>query len=290
MKIPFRVLLVLSCVALAVMLTACAGTRVHETSSSVVQFLYPEGAPASVKEGPVALTLPVSVGIAFVPPGKSLARIHGRTHTIGRGISAVEQQALLKKVAAHFEQYKFIKQIKIIPQTYLAPAGGWNNVSALAKMFGVGIIALVSYDQVQTTSENAWSITYWTIIGAYLIPAEENSTSTFVDTTVFDTTTHQLLFRAPGISRISGHSTPIGQSGAINEQSQAGYQKAVDKMIVNLDQALDQFKDEVKDNPEAYEVKYRDKNHATGSGTLGMGALALLLALLAIGVILRRRR
>ena len=273
MRIPIRIAPLVS----ALLLAACATQRTHETSSSVVQFLYPQGAPASVQQGPVTLTLPVTVGIAFVPPGKASDSHQGPAYYFGGSLSQTEQYQLLQKVAAHFRKYKFIKSIQIIPQTYLTPGGGWTDLSAVAKMYGVDVIALVSYDQVQTTSEDALSLTYLTIVGAYVIPAEKNITSTFVDTTVFDTASHDLLFRAPGISKVHGRAALMSNGGALEHQSNVGYAKAVDQMIVNLDTALGHFRETVKQEPEAYKLKYRDKDQG-GGGAFGPFSLILLLA------------
>lgn len=282
MKSIARGVLILSLAALA----ACVAPRVHEISSSVVQFLYPKGARASIQRGPVAMTLPVNVAIAFVP---SLERANSaHPHGQAAGLSAAEQHKLLEKVANHFEQYKFIRRIRIIPPAYLVPGGGWTNLSAIAKMFGAGIVALVSYDQVQRTNEDLLSLTYLTLVGAFVIPGEKNSTSTFVDTAVFDVATHSMLFRAPGISRLYERSTPIGRSGALEHQSRLGFSRAVDKMIANLDKSLEDFRQHVKKNPDAYKVKYRNKNHG-GGGAWAPGALGSLFALLVIGGALRRR-
>jgi rhombotail lipoprotein len=274
MRIPFRLAVLAGLAALA----GCASQRVQETSSSVVQFLYPKGAPASVQQGAVTLTLPVTVGIAFVPPANDASRHYGPAYFLGGSLSQTEQYQLLQKVAAHFKKYDFIKSIQIIPQNYLTPGGGWTDLSAVAKMYGVDIVALVSYDQVQVTSEDALSLTYLTIVGAYVIPAEKNTTSTFVDTTVFDTATHNLLFRAPGISKVHGRSALMSNSGALQHQSNVGYEKAVDQMIANLDTALGNFRQTVKEQPEAYKLKYRNEE-AGGGGAVDPLSLFVLFAL-----------
>ncbi len=41
------------------------------------------------------------------------------------------------------------------------------------------------YDQVQFTGEGLLSLTYWTIVGAYLVPGEKNETKTMLDAAVF---------------------------------------------------------------------------------------------------------
>ena len=43
-------------------------------------------------------------------------------------------------------------------------------------MFGIDVIVLLSYDQVQFRDEGLLSLTYWTVVGAYTIPGEKNDT------------------------------------------------------------------------------------------------------------------
>ncbi len=50
-------------------------------------------------------------------------------------------------------------------------------------MYDIDVIALVSYDQVQFTDGSFLSLTYWTIVGAYVVAGEKNDTSTMLDLT-----------------------------------------------------------------------------------------------------------
>ena len=59
-----------------------------------------------------------------------------------------------------------------------------------------------------------------------------------------------MLFRAPGVSQIKGHSTPVNLSEEPRDDSDAGFNEAVDKMIANLDVQLVAFRDKVKDSPD----------------------------------------
>lgn len=223
------------------------GRREH--SSSLVKFLYPEGQKRPLQAETVHLTLPVKVGLVFVPNNTS--------YDFSRGpLPTGEQVKLLDRVAEHFRQYRFVDKVEVIPSNYVAAGGGFANLDALANMYDVDILGLVSYDQVQNTDEGALSFLYWTIVGAYTVPAERNVTTTFVDTAVFDLKSRKLLFRAPGISRDKRHSTAINNPEALREASQSGFDTAFDQMIVNLDQSLAGFKDKVRDQPEHYKVSY----------------------------------
>lgn len=279
----YRIHLVLI-LAAGLMLGGCAtmGPATH-VSSRLVDFLYPQGQPKAMAAETATLTLPVRVGIAFVPAqaadGKpSPAAIRGA------GLNVVDQLTLLDEVARHFRQYPFVKTVEVIPSNYLIPGGGFNNLDAIAAMYDVDVIALVSYDQIQNTREGLMSILYWTLVGAYAIPGELNTTTTFVDTAVFDVASHKLLFRAPGISRSHDRSTPIDWTGSLRDDSRTGFQQSFTQMIGNLDHALKNFKQTVKDHPKTYKV-----NYAPGY-TGGGGSMGWLLLPLAIGVLAVRRR
>lgn len=62
-------------------------------------------------------------------------------------------------------------------------------MAQVARLYGVDVMALVSYDQVIHTDDTKASLLYWTIIGAYIIKGSQFDTATFVDTAVFDINT-----------------------------------------------------------------------------------------------------
>jgi len=98
---------------------------------------------------------------------------------------------------------------------------------------------LLSYDQTQFTEEGLASITYWTIVGAYIIPGEKNDTHTMVDAAVYDIQSRKMLFRAPGISHIKGLSTPVNLNEELRDDSIEGFKEASVDVIKNLDLQLD---------------------------------------------------
>ncbi|MFT5721469.1 MAG: rhombotail lipoprotein [Motiliproteus sp.] len=75
---------------------------------------------------------------------------------------------------------------------------GFEGVSQIARLYGLDIVALVSYDQVAVTSDTKSSILYWTIVGAYFIKGNKNQATTFVDTAVFDVNSRKCFFVHPG--------------------------------------------------------------------------------------------
>ena len=56
-------------------------------------------------------------------------------------------------MAAKFHGLPYVKSIDLIPTTYLRPNGGFENLDQVKSMFGVDVIALVAYDQIQFTHE-----------------------------------------------------------------------------------------------------------------------------------------
>lgn len=245
-------------------------------SSSVVKYLYSDK-QVEVKPQIPTLTLPLSVGIAFVPSG-----VGSYNH-----LTEDEKHALMEKIAAHFKQYDYVKNIEIIPSAYLQPEGGFANLDQIRTMFGVDVIALVSYDQHQFTDEGIASLSYWTIVGAYIIPGEKNDTHTMVDTAVYDIVSRKLLFRAPGVSHIKGNATPVNISEALRKDRVEGFKLASEELITNLDKELQRFEAKVKAAPESYRVVHEEGYKGGGSVD---AFLALLLALAAGAGLLGGRR
>jgi rhombotail lipoprotein len=184
---------------------------------------------------------------------------------------------LLQKVVPHFKSYAFVKSVEIIPTTYLTPGGGFENLNTLRSMFDVDVIALISYDQVQFNSQDALSLTYWTIVGAYVFHGENNDTQTLIDAAVYDIRSKRLLFRAPGTSRVKAGATPINLEGELKKNSERGFAMASTNMVVNLQHQLGEFRERVKASPEEFKVVH--KPGYTGAGAVGTFDLLAIAAL-----------
>lgn len=251
-------------------------------SSSVVDYLYPPGTdfkPAS--EGTPEIRLPARVGLMFVPSSRTPA-----------GLTPAHREALLGQVRDAFKQHDFIERIEIVPDSYLRPRGGFDNLEQIARLHGLDLVALVSYDQVSSTDETVASFLYWTIVGAYTVPATRNQVNTFVETTVFDVSTRTLLLRAPGQDQRGGGSTAVHSDAVRERLGEEGFQAAVTAMIPNLETAIGQFRTRVR---EEGHVKLVDRQSGKqwsgrngGGGSVQAWELALLLAGLAL-LLLRRR-
>ena len=196
----------------AALAVGCATQRVQR--ASIVDFLYPN------KERPVetatipTLSLPMDVGIVFVPEKSPYQE---------SALTEKEKVALMERVGAQFKAYPFIRSVNPIPTQYLRPGGGFPNLEEVGTMFGVDVIVVLSYDQAQFTDQHQLAaLSYWTLVGAYVVPAERNTTHTMIDAAVYHLPSHKMLFRAPGISRVQRHSTPVDLVVALREDEHQG--------------------------------------------------------------------
>jgi rhombotail lipoprotein len=252
-------------VAVLFLMAGCALQDNHN-KSSVVEYLYPEQQGVIVQPETPLLGLPLRVGVAFVPEG-------GR----GRGVlTERDKMELMKEVSDYFKKYDFIKTIELIPSAYLTPKGSFTNLNQIQNMYGIDVIALLSFDQTQFTDEGLMSITYWTLVGAYVVPGEKNDTHTMVDAAVYDIWSKKMLFRAPGISRIKSHATPVNLAEQKRLDSQQGFAEASKDLVSNLEIQLELFKEKVQESPADYQVVH--KPGYTGGSSLDLWSLLLLLA------------
>lgn len=244
---------------LVIFIGGCAtGSTKHTTSA--VNFLYPDKKVPVLTNGIPVLNLPLSVGIAFVPGegggnyGKGLLNSAGLQDSENFRFTEKKKKKLMQEVADHFKQYSFIKEIKIVSSSYLKSGGSFTNLDRVRSVYGVDVIALISFDQTQFTDEGFASLTYWTLIGALVVPGEKNDTHTMVDTVVYDIQSRKLLFRAPGLSNIKGNSTPGYLRKNLRADSEKGFENAAKDMVINLDAQLALFRKKVKENPDDFKV------------------------------------
>lgn len=232
-------------------------------SSSLVDFLYPGGeVPPQVSAQMPSLSLPIRVGIAFVPAYSP------------DDISAAEKQELLERVADAFRDRPYVQAIDSIPDTYLRSARGIHGMQQVAALYDVDVMALVSYDQLSFSGERDSSLLYWTIIGSVIVKGNSNEVQTMIDTAVFDTATAKLLFRAPGIHNGQRNATLIDNKRDLRKLRSEGFSAATDDMIVNLNDELETFRAAIKAGERA-QVTWREGSG--GGGNIGIVLLVFLL-------------
>lgn len=248
--------------------TGGSGTR-EGVSSSLVDYLYPKGeVPPDYSDSVPHLELPLRVGIAFVPGSYR-----------SQSFSEATKMQLLENVKQGFADREYIEYIEVIPDTYLQSSNGIDGMQQVARLYGVDVMALVSYDQLSVMEDKAASLLYWTIVGAYIVSGTSNEVQTFVDTAVFDVDTARLLFRAPGVNKTEDRSTAIDSNESLRKGGEQSFTAAMQIMTVNLDAELDRFRDRATDNPEVARVEWKPSH---GGGSFG-ASLLLVLLLLQIG-------
>lgn len=258
-----RISPLVTAVLLGSLLSGCATGKIHQ-ATSVVDYLYADQTEAA-KPGVTELALPLRIGVAFVPGPSQRSGRSSPIQKFNSSFVLTERQRmdLMKEVANHFKPYPFVDAIELIPSGYLTPRGGFANLDQLRTMYGVDVVALLSYDQAQFTDEGALSLTYLTLVGAYIVPAEKNDTHTMLDAAVYDIRSRKMLFRAPGTSHIKGRATLANLGEQRRADSEAGFKQAAAEMIANLDEQLALFRQRAQERPQEYKVtrpaNYKEK-------------------------------
>jgi len=210
----------------------CGGAKsVHDGSTSLVEFLYPNGTPPPRENSLPELHLPLRAGLAFLP---------------GRGIEAAGpdaalRQQLLEQVRQHFSERKFVSEIVIIPDYYLSAQRGFAGLEAVQRLYSVDVMALVSYDQVMHADVNNWSLGYLTIVGMYVLKGNRYDVSTLVDPA-----TRSLILRGGGVDTRHGNTTVIEERRESREAGAAAFRAASEQMTQHFDAALTAFEAQVR--------------------------------------------
>jgi rhombotail lipoprotein len=274
---------------LAVVLAACAlsGCRAmtcsrqchssEHNSSSLVDFLYPGGALPPVQDARPTLRVPLRVGLAFLPAQNPDAAM----------LSAAQQEQLLTRIRQHFLSRTFVADIVIIPDYYLRRGRGYDGLAGVQRLYGVDVMALVSYDQAVHLDDNGWSLGYLTIVGAFVLRGSSHDISTLIDLAVVDPLTHSLVIRAGGVDIRRGNATLISDSRVTREAGGESFSAATDQMIGHFDTALVKLEDDVRagrSDVHVVSAHHSDSGAAAGGGGGALGALdaAALLLVLAV--------
>ena len=242
----------------------------HHRASSLYSYLYSDQKGHIDTPTVPVLSLPLRVGVAFVPAEtpKGAENYSFYNHSDELAFSESQKMELMKQISAQFKAYPFVKSIELIPTAYLTPEGGFANLDQIRTIYGVDVMALLSYDQVQFTGEGVLSMSYWTIVGAYVVPGEKNDTKTMIDAAVYDIASRKLLFRAPGIGDVKAATTPVNWSEELREDSKKGFEEASTDLAANLKIQLADFKDRVTNSPAEYKIEYKPGYKGGASGGL----------------------
>jgi rhombotail lipoprotein len=262
-------LMLSGCTALNALLGGPERPRVSRNSSSLVEFLYPNGRLPPADNQIPELRVPLRVGLAFLPAND------------GAGPTAAQREELLEQIRQRFASRKFVTEIVTIPDYYLRDKRGFAGLQGVQRLYSVDIMALVSYDQVEHRDENDWSLGYLTIVGAYVLKGSHHDVATLVDLAVIDPVTQSLILRAGGTDSRNRNSTLIDQPREARESSAASFASATTQMIDNFDLALTKFEADVRAGKAAVRVARREGGGHGGGGSfapLSLGVLAILVA------------
>jgi rhombotail lipoprotein len=243
-------------------------------SSSLVEFLYPDGGTPPQQDAIPQLRIPLRVGLAFLPSNGDPTG----------SPEAAQREELLQRIQERFSNRKFVAQIVVIPDYYLADHRGFAGLEGVQRLYGVDVMALVSYDQVRHFDENNWSLGYLTIVGAYVLKGSRHDVSTLIDLAVVDPATRSLILRAGGTDTRHGTTTLISSERETREAAEAGYTAATEQMIEHFDVALTKFEGDVRSGKAAVRVIHKNEPaHSGGGGALGWPSILALLMLVTFG-------
>ena len=240
------------------------GTQ-HRSSSSLVEYLYPDGQLPPENAIP-QLRLPLRIGLGFLP------RSGGDT---GATLDAARREQLLERIRKHFQDRPFVAEISVVPDYYLSQNRGFASLEAVQRLYGLDLLALVSYDQVSHQDDNRWSLGYLTVVGMYMLPGTHQDVSSLIDLAVVDPTTHSLVLRAGGVDTRTGQSRLVDVARDARIEGNRSFTAATDQMIGHLDTALTSFEQDVRSGKARVQVVQR--SGAGGGGSCDAFWLIVLL-------------
>jgi rhombotail lipoprotein len=261
----------------------CAPNCSTETrhSSSLVEFLYPNGATPPAENAIPQLRVPLRVGLSFLPESEK----HDSA------LTAAQKDELMERIRTRFKDRKFVTEIVVIPDYYLKAAHGFAGLKGVQRLYNVDLMALVSYDQVAHSDDNQWSLGYLTIVGAYVLKGSRHDTTTLVDLAVVDPATLSLVLRAGGTDTRHGNTTLIEQEREARAASADGFATATGQMIENFDRALTAFETDVRAGKANVRIAQRNgptSSNNGGGGAFDWAALLVRMSLIAASSKVRR--
>jgi rhombotail lipoprotein len=230
------------------------------------------------------LRVPLRVGLAFLPS-------NGLETTAG--LDDAHKEALLERIKQRFTSRKFVAEIVLVPDYYLTRQRGFAGLEGVQRLYGVDLMALVSYDQVVHMDDNDWSLGYLTIVGAYVLKGSRHDVSTLVDLAVVDPATRSLVIRAGGTDTRHGNTTLVDAQRNTREASTEGFSASTDQMIEHFDVSLTKFEADVRSGRANVQVVRKNESGRSGGtgggGTLGWSTVLALLMLVTLRGGLRLR-
>lgn len=276
---------------LALLLSACKNPETVHRRSNLMDYVYPSATAApKPNPGEAKLQLPARVGLAFVPA-------NWRGLCDEPPVPPETEKPLLEIVRKAFQGKWWVKDLVIIPSTYLTPEGGFANLEEVARQHEVDVIALVSAQQVQYTEQkwwaallnNAYSLQYLSVLGTVVLKGEKNDTQTLLEAAVFQPSTRVLLLRASGQSLIKGETSLAMHRRALRINARKGLEGAMQHLSVTLDTEILNFKKAVATGQtrkiDLIDREGRSLRHSGGGGGSWGGNFAWLEVATGLGLL-----
>lgn len=269
-KIWLNLVILASAAVLAGGCAGMGGNQRHRTSN-LSTYLYAGQTGSPETSSVPVLSVPLHVGIAFVPaenptnpwPVYLNGTING-SYQVDPPLSESQRLDLMKQISGQLAQYPAVGSADLISSDYMVPRGGFANLDRIREMYGVDAMMLLSFDQVQFTDEGAMTMSYWTIVGYYVVPAEKNLTRTVLEAAVYDIASRKLLFRASGTGNVKGSSTPVNLSEGLRVDSKKSFDLAASDLAASLNVQIAEFEKQVANNPGKFTTQRKPGSSATG--------------------------
>jgi rhombotail lipoprotein len=256
--------------------------RSQRASTPLVEFLYGDDKNVPKKDAVVTLNLPIRVGLAFLPT---------RSGNPNEGPTPAQRERILSSIRENFSGLPYVAEIVPVPAYYFdyGRGNGMQQLEQLARLQRLDLMALISYDQRSSTTENRRALTYLTIVGGLVFEGTHNETQTIIDLAVVEPAGRSLVLRAGGVSSGANSVAAIDQSHALAKQQRVGFDQATDKLIANFRTELADFETRVRAGTADVKV-VRQSRGGGGGGALDPALLMLLFALSLRGVLVWRER
>lgn len=219
----------------------------HDRTTSLVEFLYPDGIIPSDQESPV-LKLPLRVGLAYIPSQNQNSHIN-----------APLKLELLNNIKNQFHGLAYVQSIEVIPEMYLNNRSGQSQLQQIKQLYQLDILALVSYDQLVNRKENIMALTYLTIVGNYIFPGSHFNVNTLIDLAVIDPATKRLLFRAAGSQGSKGTAAEAYTNHQYDQHQNVDFKLAMNQLTNNLVYELQSFETRLRAKKPNDDIKVEAK-------------------------------
>jgi rhombotail lipoprotein len=244
--------------------------REHQQASTpLVDYLYGDADPPRT-ESAVELSLPIVVGLAFLPTAR------------GMGPTVVERDAVLHAIRERFGKLTYVRDIVTVPDYYLGNrrGSGFEELQRVAQLQRLDVVALVSYDQLSQTTDNKRSLAYLTIAGAFLVRGNEQATHTLLDLAIVEPRSRALLLRAGGTNSLHQSSTAVDLEKRRHRQQSDGFALATAALNDNFARELGEFEQRIREGRAPVRVVDAERG---GRGALDVTQLLFLATVVLIG-------